>query len=155
MTKLDDALSGITRLAFDTSPVIYFVEAHPKYDALVTAIFQRVADGRIIGIGSVITLSEVLVQPILQNNANLRQSYRELLLHSDNFELFFINPAIAESAADLRARYRLRTPDALQIATALAAGCEAFLTNDAALKRVSELRVADARRDGNIKPLVV
>ncbi|HMF57312.1 MAG TPA: type II toxin-antitoxin system VapC family toxin [Pyrinomonadaceae bacterium] len=141
MTKLDDALSGVTRLAFDTSPVIYFVEAHPKYDALVTDIFQRVADGRIIGVASVITLSEVLVQPIQQNNASLRQSYRELLLHSDNFELFSINEAIAESAADLRARYRLRTPDALQIANAIDAACEAFLTNDATLKRVNELRV--------------
>lgn len=35
----------------------------------------------------------------------------------------------------------LRTPDALQIAAALVAGCEAFLTNDAGLKRVTELRV--------------
>ncbi|MGA9997143.1 MAG: type II toxin-antitoxin system VapC family toxin [Pyrinomonadaceae bacterium] len=141
MTKLDDALSGVTRLAFDTSPLIYFVEAHPKYDALVTDIFQRVADGRITGIASVITLSEVLVQPILQNNASLCQSYRDLLIHSANFELLSINATIAESAADLRARYRLRTPDALQIATAIDAGCEAFLTNDAALKRVNELRV--------------
>jgi hypothetical protein len=31
--------------------------------------------------------------------------------------------------------------DAFPIAAALAAGCDAFLTNDAALKRVSELRV--------------
>jgi predicted nucleic acid-binding protein len=35
----------------------------------------------------------------------------------------------------------LRLPDALQIAVALEAGCEAFLTNDLTLKRVVELRV--------------
>ncbi len=29
MTKLDDALAGVTLLGFDTSPIIYFVEAHP------------------------------------------------------------------------------------------------------------------------------
>lgn len=29
----------------------------------------------------------------------------------------------------------------LQIATALTAGCEAFLSNDSSLKRVTELRV--------------
>ncbi len=34
--RLDDALRGVTRLGFDTSPFIYFVEAHPRYDALVT-----------------------------------------------------------------------------------------------------------------------
>ncbi len=32
-------------------------------------------------------------------------------------------------------------PDALQVAVALEAGCEAFLTNDAALKRVTALRI--------------
>lgn len=44
-------------------------------------------------------------------------------------------------AADFRARYNLSLPDALQAAVALVAGCDAFLTNDAALKRVTELRV--------------
>ncbi|MEP7337275.1 MAG: hypothetical protein ABI977_05980 [Acidobacteriota bacterium] len=62
MTKLDDALAGVTRLGFDTAPVIYFVEANPKYDALVTEIFQRVTNGALFGATSVITLSEVLVQ---------------------------------------------------------------------------------------------
>jgi hypothetical protein len=41
MIKLDQALSGVTKIGFDTAPVIYFVEAHPKYDALVTSVFQR------------------------------------------------------------------------------------------------------------------
>jgi predicted nucleic acid-binding protein len=48
---------------------------------------------------------------------------------------------VAERAADLRARYNVRTPDAIQLATALEAGCDAFLTNDLALRRVAELRV--------------
>jgi len=42
---------------------------------------------------------------------------------------------------DLRARYSLRTPDALQLAAALSVGCEAFLTNDHDLERVTDLRV--------------
>ncbi len=62
-------------------------------------------------------------------------------MRSPNFYMLPVNVAIAESAADLRARYNLRAPDAIQIAAALSAGCEAFLTNDAALKRVTELQV--------------
>jgi predicted nucleic acid-binding protein len=42
---------------------------------------------------------------------------------------------------DLRARYPVRTPDALQIAAALSNGCQAFLTNDKRLKPVSELKI--------------
>lgn len=52
-----------------------------------------------------------------------------------------LDTAIAAAAADLRARYHLRTPDAIQIATAMAAGAEALLTNDHDLGRVTEIRV--------------
>ncbi len=58
--------------------------------------------------------------------------------------IYFVEPIhgnVAEHAADLRARYVLRPPDALQIATALHAGCTDFLTNDIRLQRVTEIRV--------------
>lgn len=48
---------------------------------------------------------------------------------------------IEEAFADIRARYRLQLPEAFQIATALDAGCQAFLTNDAQLKRIAELKI--------------
>jgi predicted nucleic acid-binding protein len=64
-----------------------------------------------------------------------------VLYRSRNFRLLPIDAAIAEVAADLRARYNLRTPDALQLATAIKAGCDAFLTNDATLKKVTELKI--------------
>lgn len=138
---MDEALLDVRRLAIDTTPVIYFVEAHPRYDTLVTDVFQRIADGRMIGVTSTVTLCEVLVQPVQQNDDALQQSYLDLILHSANFEVHYIDAAIAVRAAALRARHRLRTPDALQVAVALNAGCEAFLTNDIALQRVTELRV--------------
>jgi predicted nucleic acid-binding protein len=47
----------------------------------------------------------------------------------------------AERAAELRARYHLRTPDALQVATALLSDCQAFLTNDKDLSRIIEIQV--------------
>ena len=57
----------------------------------------------------------------------LQQRYRDVLLYSTGFDMRPIDPAAAERAADLRARYRLRLPDALQLAVALQDGCEAFL----------------------------
>jgi predicted nucleic acid-binding protein len=66
-------------------------------------------------------LTELLVHPKLRQATTLEQHYRELLQNSRNFELLPIDVTIAEQAADLRARYHLRTPDALQIATALPA----------------------------------
>ena len=52
-----------------------------------------------------------------------------------------IDSVVAERAAELRAQFTLRTPDALQIASALSANCEAFLTNDRQLRRVNALRI--------------
>jgi predicted nucleic acid-binding protein len=141
MTKLDDALAGVKNLGLDTAPVIYFVEKHPQYDALVTEIFQRIDNGMLVGITSVITFTEVLVQPIRRDDAKLQQEYSELLLHSADFETMPIDAETARRAANLRAKYNLRTPDALQVATALEFDCQAFLTNDIPLKRVTELRV--------------
>jgi predicted nucleic acid-binding protein len=49
--------------------------------------------------------------------------------------------AVAEKAAEVRARYNLKLTDSLQIAAAIAAGCDDFLTNDSALKRVSGITI--------------
>jgi predicted nucleic acid-binding protein len=139
--KLNVALKNVSTLAFDTAPIIYFVEANPTYDALVTAIFQRIESGEITGVTSVISLCEVLVHPIRNQNLNLKQRYRDILQNSHNFFTQLINSTVAERAAELRAKYNLRTPDALQIASALDNGCDAFLCNDKNLKRVTELKI--------------
>jgi predicted nucleic acid-binding protein len=139
--KLDAALSGVTSLGLDTAPIIYFMEANPKYDDLVTEIFQRIDAGVIEGVTSVITLLEVLVMPLRSGDATLQLKYTDLLLHSLHLETHEITAKVVQRAADLRARYNLRTPDALQVAVVIEAGCQAFLTNDIALKRITELRV--------------
>ena len=139
--RLDEALQGVVKLTLDTPPVIYFVKTHAQYDALVTEVFQRINEGWIIGVTSVITVTEVLVLPLKQGNTALASEYWDLLTNSANMQLISIDPETAKVAADLRARYNLRTPDALQLAAAIRAGCEAFLTNDATLKKVTELKV--------------
>jgi len=139
--KLDDALKGVSRLAFDTAPIIYFVEANPAYDNLVSNIFNRVAAGELEGWTSVISLSEVLVQPIVSGRNDLQKAYRELLLKSSNFHTVPINVAVAENAARMRATYGLRLPDAIQIAFALDVGCQAIVCNDHSMRRVAELSI--------------
>lgn len=139
--KPDDALKNISLVAFDTAPIIYFVEANPNYDAIVTEIFQRVDNNEIIGITSVISLCEVLVHSIRNQNINLKNRYYDILRSSPNFFTENIDSSTAEIAAKLQAKYNLRTPDTLQIATALQNSCDAFLSNDKDLKRVQELQI--------------
>lgn len=139
--KLDEALIGVARLGIDTAPFIYFLERNPIYVDRVRDIFKRITQGRMIGISSVVTLAEVLVQPKQAGNSTLVQQYQRLLLRSRHFSLRAIDAISAEQAADLRSRYGIRIPDAFQIAAAIQSGCTAFLTNDARLTRVTDLTV--------------
>jgi predicted nucleic acid-binding protein len=139
--KLDDALRGVTRLGLDSAPLIYLIEAHPIYRPLVREAVRRISDGQMAGITSVVTLGEVLVQPFARGDVLLQQRYRNALLNGTGLRTLPIDEGMAERAAELRARYGMRLPDALQIAVAITEGCEAFLTNDRRLARVTELRV--------------
>jgi predicted nucleic acid-binding protein len=86
-------------------------------------------------------LSEVLVQPILSGRSDLQKSYRDLLLRSSNFRILPITVTIAEAAARLRAVYGLRLPDAFQIAFAIDSGCQAMVSNDHSMRRITELPI--------------
>ena len=68
-------------------------------------------------------------------------AFRQVLLDSNNFSMIAVDDVIADAAAMLRAKYGIRTPDAVQIASAIVGNSDAFLTNDRGLKRVTELRV--------------
>ncbi|MCX7969609.1 MAG: type II toxin-antitoxin system VapC family toxin [Armatimonadetes bacterium] len=139
--RLDEALSGVSCLGIDTAPFIYFVERHPDYLDLIREVIRRIDAGELTAVSSVVTLTEVLTQPLRFGNFSLAQKYRNVLYQSRNFKLVQIDADIAEIAAELRSRYNLRTPDALQLAAAIKSGCDAFLTNDATLKKVAELKV--------------
>ena len=90
---------------------------------------------------STLSLTEALIFPLRGQEFEKVQIYRTLLGSTPGIRLVPVDFQVANKAADLRVRYNLKTPDALQVATALLAGCEAFLTNDKGLRRVAELRV--------------
>ena len=139
--KIHDALKSVHHICIDTAPLIYYVEANPTFLPKMDVIVNHIENHPIKASFSVITLTEVLTHPFRLGDAKLAQDYRDILLNNQDFAVQSITPQIAESAANLRARYNLRTPDALHVATAIDIGCDAFLTNDMVIKRVTELLV--------------
>jgi predicted nucleic acid-binding protein len=139
--KVADALRTVSRLFLDTPPVIYYVERHPHYVPLVDDIFDRIDAGTLLAVTSPVTLLECLVVPCRLGLASVQQDFADLIVRGNNITFLPLEDAIARRGADLRAGYNLSLPDAFQIAAALAAGCEAILTNDTALKRVRELTI--------------
>lgn len=142
MIKLADALVGVRRIGFDTPPLIHFVERVPVYVDLVRDVMQRIDTGVLTGYAGMVCVSEVLFKSRQLGNAALESAYRNVLFGSRNFFMVPIDAAVAARAADLRVRYRIKLPDALQVAAALESGCEALLTNDGKdLRPITELRV--------------
>lgn len=139
--KITDALSSIDLLCVETAPFIYYTENRPVYAAKMNAIFQHMNQGQFEILCSVITLSETLNKPIEANDQMLISAYNSLFDNTYGITLIPVNKNIARKAAELRAKYRLKTPDAIHIATALETRCQAFLTNDMGLKRVIEIQV--------------
>jgi len=139
--RIAEALHPVERLFLDTAPVIYYVEKNPRYLAIVAPIFARIDDGVLTAVTSPVTLAECLVMPYRLGLSKLQQDFFDLIVHGQNTVFASLDHECARRAAELRARYHITLPDALQVATALKAGCEALLSNDSGLRRVTELRV--------------
>ncbi len=139
--KLDDAFKEVDRCFLDTAPVVYYVEPNFAYFAIVRSLFQRLRAGDFTAITSPITLAECLVVPHRQGLTKLKQDFFNVITGGENTIFVPITAEVSQQAAELRVKYNLKLPDALQIAVAIVAGCEAFLTNDTGLKRVGELQI--------------
>ena len=125
----------------DTAPLIYFIEGHSTFQPVLSRLFDLNDKGGFLFITSSVTLLEVLVKPLREGLTGLAQQYRDVLTAAVGIEIFNVTSFIAERAAQLRAKYYLKTPDAIQLATAIEVGADYFLTNDVGLKRVIETTV--------------
>ena len=131
MGSLTVPTAGLVYL--DTNPIIYSVEKHPVYWPLLEPLWQA-AKGRTIEIvSSELTLMETLVGPLKSGDTALATAYEQLFQQAQTRLLPLTQPILRE-AARLRATTRLKTPDALQAATAQQAACVLFVTNDASFR---------------------
>jgi predicted nucleic acid-binding protein len=126
------------KIFIDTAPLIYFIEEHPYYSPVLYELFNR---PQYQFISSVVTLTEVLVLPLREGNQDLARKYEAILIHSPSIILADINIEIAKITAQLRAEYTLKTPDAIQLATAISYSADYFLTNDKHLKTIKKVKV--------------
>lgn len=140
MEQLEPTIAGKV-VAFDTAPLIYYIEEHPDYIRVTDELFGAIDRDAARGVTSVLTLLEVLVKPLREGRNDIADSYRKLLTSAANVTLYAVDEAVCEQAARLRGKYGLRTPDAIQIATALEHGADVIVTNDERWRRVAELRV--------------
>lgn len=130
-------------VGLDTVVFIYFIEEHPDYLPLVEPVLAGIDAGQWEGVTSTLTLLETLVVPNRAGNVHLAAQYESLLSRGRGLRLVELDRAVLRAAAHLRARHRVRTPDALQLAAALATACTSFITSDRRLPQIPGLRILD------------
>lgn len=128
-------------IGVDTSVFIYFIEGNPRYSKFTNDFFLKNQQGEFSIITSVITLLEVLVQPYKNSREDLIKEYKAIFEESPGIDLVDLNPGICEISAKLRADYRVRTPDSIEIGTAIYGGADYFLTNDIRLETIKEIPI--------------
>jgi len=128
-------------LALDSAIFIYFIEQHPRYVSVLRPLFKKIDHGDVLAVTSALTLLETLVVPYRAGDRDLAARYETILTRGQGLTLAPIDQPILRLAAEIRAATSVRTADALQLATALATKCRAFLTNDRRLPVLPGLTV--------------
>lgn len=125
-----------TIITLDTNCLIYYFENHPSYADLLEGLFADIQNGKVQATLSVLSILEILVKPKKDGNAFLQNKYKLLLSNYPNMKIRDVNMSVADLASSLRAKYALKTPDAIIIATALLSNSKYFVSNDARLTNV-------------------
>jgi predicted nucleic acid-binding protein len=98
------------------------------------AVRRALADVEVAVASSPLALQECLVGPLRDRNVELRDRYVALFTRIESIAL---DTAAFIRAAELRADFALKTPDALHLAAAQLAGCTELWTNDQRLAAAS------------------
>ena len=128
------------RIAADTSVFIYQLEAN-FISGMTDAVFAWLERPEHAAVTSTITMTELLVPAYRSGAEEQVNNFYALLTTYPNLDWIAPNLEIADIAARIRAVYGLRTPDALQAATAVHARATGLITNDSVFELVEGLEV--------------
>jgi uncharacterized protein len=116
----------------DSCVLIYAVEEKENWSEGSRAIIVSGAGER-LAISPLVEL-ECLVGPFKQSDSDLKNRFMKIF---ETFENLDLPEAVYLTASELRARFGLKTPDALHLACAQHHGCDALWTNDNRLNKAS------------------
>jgi predicted nucleic acid-binding protein len=130
-------------LAVDTAPIIYYLEGHPRFAERFAKAFEVADAGEATIVVSTVTLAEVVSGPLKAGDEALAAQYFQAMTRSRGWQVAPLDAETAMEAARVRTAYKLKLPDAIQVATAIRCGATALVTHDRAVGRIRGLRVVD------------
>ncbi|MCP4288325.1 MAG: type II toxin-antitoxin system VapC family toxin [Gammaproteobacteria bacterium] len=126
-----------SQVLLDTVALIYFLEENEHYSKRAEKIFSRIESGQLQGIMASLVFAELLVPLYRSGDSQAAAGLSNQLRNFRNLEIIPLTTEISMEAARLRAKYGLRTPDAIHAATAISTQSSGILTNDKQLKALT------------------
>lgn len=124
------------KVALDSMLFIYLFEGDTRYNDQVRLLFSRMEEGKLEAVTSLMSPLEVLSTPTLEDSSEKLAIYTQFFQKTPNLSIVSLSWEIALAAASLRRKFNLRTPDSIQLATAVTSNVEMFVTNDVRLSRL-------------------
>lgn len=131
-------LNTVKIIGIDSNIFSYQFHQEPTFGPLVKRVFDDLSSYKLKAVTSIITLTEVL--SVEAQPTKIKQ-LEHLLLRATNVAILEVDLDIAREAAKIRREYGFRTPDAIQLATAIQAKAKVFITNDKRLKNFKKIKV--------------
>ena len=135
------SINEVDRVYLDTSIYIYLFENNPRFAAASEEIFLDLVQRQATIIASTLLITELLVAPIKEKQSELARIYKHLDDQIPGLEFIPLTREISILSAELRAKYNLKSPDAIHLATALATNIQLFITADKNIRNIKEINI--------------
>ncbi|MBI1878386.1 MAG: type II toxin-antitoxin system VapC family toxin [Chloroflexi bacterium] len=130
---LQNAIQQGVTLCLDTNCLLYYFSGHQPWADNLQPVFEAREQGKIRLVTSTITLAEVLARA-----ADNTQASQLLDTIRRYFEIIPVSDQTGIYAGGIRQGSSIKTPDAVEMATALDTGATLFITNDEQLIRAPQ-----------------
>jgi len=117
----------------DANVFIFALEGDPLFGAASATLLRAVEAGTIAAVTSELTLAEVLVKPLKLGRGDLVDRFLAAIGEGP-IAVHPLSRAILLRSAEIRAAHGGRLADALDVATAIEAGCERFVSEDRGIR---------------------
>jgi len=130
------------KLFLDACSIIYLIESQEQLGQKTRLLITEALKNKTQLVISRLSFLECRVLPLKTKDDELLSRYNNFF-KLPSLEIIELTEDVINLATDLRANYSssLRTPDAIQIACALKAHANQFLTNDKKLLAIQEIDV--------------
>lgn len=124
------------RVYLDSCIIIYMTEGAADVRERIQSQLLESAGTLPAVVFTDLTRLECRVGPMATDDAMTLADYDDFFA-TPGYTKFMLDAAVFDLATELRARYRIKTPDALHLAAAISSGCDGFWTSDQRLASVA------------------